>query len=361
MGKAKIAIVFQSGGECGGPYISHKRIMESSLKEKYELIPLYFPKGRMGIFCPGFIKEVRRQIRIMDPDLIQIPGLQLVGFHMMVAAVLEKRKTVLAVHGSSSEAVEFSKLKKFVMEVLEKQTLNCATGIYAVSRYVENWRILKKFQNKCYGTIFNLPQTGNWKKRDLRKELGISPKDLVIVSTGRITREKGYENFWKVLEKTGMAPDRKVIIAGDGDYLEDMKAEVYRCGWGNHVFFTGFITDIENVLAAGDIFMILSLHETFCMSLLEACQQGLPCIATDVGGIPEIICNNENGFLVRKNDIAGTVRALKQLMENEKLRLQMGRKAKERAETVFSGQRITAQLDRMYQSLIYGSQNKRLK
>lgn len=352
MGKIRIAMVFQLGGECGGPYISHKRIMESCLKEKYEIVPLFFPKGSMGIFCPGFIREVRRQIRMIDPDIIQIPGLQLVGFHMMVAAVLEKRKTALAIHGSSSEALEFSRLKRIVMSILEDLTLKYATSIYVVSRYVENWEMLKKYQKKCFGTIYNLPQSVKSPKRDIRTELGIRREDIVIVSTGRITREKGYENFLKVLMELEMASDIKVVIAGDGDYLEEMKAESGRRVWGQNVFFLGYRTDIDSVLAAGDIFMILSLHETLCMSLMEACQQGLPCIATDVGGIPEIICNNENGFLVKKNDIEGTVNVLKRLLEDKQLRLRMGAKAKKRIDEIFTSEKIINQLDDMYQNMI---------
>ena len=50
--KPTIAMGFKRGGECGGPYISHKRIMGSALREKYRFETLYFPDGRMGIFCP---------------------------------------------------------------------------------------------------------------------------------------------------------------------------------------------------------------------------------------------------------------------------------------------------------------------
>lgn len=350
--KPKIAMGFKRDGECGGPYVCHKRIMESELQKKYKFEALYFPEGRMGIFCPKLVKEVRNQIREINPDIIQIPGLQLLGFHMMVAAVLEKKKTVLVIHGSSTEAIELSIIKKYIVAVLENITLKWATRVYAVSRYVEGWKIVEKHKKKCYGTIYNLPQTEKCAKNNLREELGIAQDDVVIVSTGRITREKGYENLLEVIVQMDIQSNVKVILAGDGDYLNEMQRKVCEKGLEKSVFFLGYRKDISNVLEAGDIFIILTLHETLCMSILEACQHSLPCVATNVGGIPEIINDRENGLLVKPYDNMAAVRALKLLISDRQLRLDMGKRAKENIEKVFSEKKIIQQLDELYKELI---------
>lgn len=352
MKKPRIAMGFKEGDEKGGSYISHKKIMESELREKYDIEAVYFPEGRIGIFCPKSVKKVRNQIREIDPDIVQIPGLQLLGFHMMIAATLEKKKTVLAIHGSSLEAIEFSKIKKIIIAILERLTVKWASRIYTVSKYVENWKIVEKYREKCYGTIYNLPSLGKCEKRDVREELGITQDDIVIVSTGRIIREKGYENLIKIILQMEICSNIKFVLAGEGDYLNEMKRKVHENKLEKNVFFLGFREDVSNVLEAGDIFVILTLHETLCMSLLEACQHGLPCVATNVGGISEIINDKESGLLVEPSDIAGAIQALELLINDRILRMNMGKCAKETVERVFSANAIMNQLDGLYQGLL---------
>jgi len=350
--KPIIAMGFKAGGENGGPYVSHKRIMESKLQEKYDIRPLYFPEGRMGLFCPKYVKEVRKAIGEMNPDIVQIPGLQLLGFHMMVAALLEKKKTIMVVHGSSREAQGFSKIKKFILMLLEEFSLYHATKIYTVSEYVSGWDVLKKYKKKCYGTIYNLSQKKDYEPQNIREQLGINKDDLVIVSTGRIVKEKGYDNLLFVIRELHLDSHAKFIIAGEGDYLNEMKEKIKLWHLEKQVFFLGYRNDIENVLDAANIFVLLSKHETLCISVLEACKHGIACVSTDVGGIPEIINNDKTGILVDCNNVIDAVQAIKLLMSNTQKRNEMGACAQKYVSEKFSEDKIIAQLDDLYRSLL---------
>lgn len=352
--KPTIAMGFKCGGENGGPYISHKRIMESTLGEKYNIVPLYFPEGRMGVFCPGHIKQVRQEIRRINPEIVQIPGLQLLGFHMMIAAILEKRKTVLVVHGSSIESTQISRAKKFVLNLLEDYSLRKATCVYGVSEYVRSWAKLRKYKDKCFGTIYNLVQEKKSTPKDIRKELNIDDKDIVIVSTGRVVREKGYDTLLDVLEKMELPNNVKLVVAGDGDYLQKMRERISQNGLSNQVFLLGYREDVDNILRAGDFFVLLTLHETLSISLLEACQHGLPCVATKVGGVPEVVKNNYNGFLVEPRDLEAIQEVIWKLIRDIELRRKMSENARLHIKQTFATEKILEQLDSMYQMLLNG-------
>ena len=101
-----------------------------------------------------------------------------------------------------------------------------------------------------------------------------------------------------------------------------------------------------------DVFIICTKHETLCISLLEAAAVGLPLIATDVGGIPEIITSGENGILVKNGDICGFKNGIEQLASDPVLRVQMGTKAKESVLDKFSPARIEKKLDELYSKVL---------
>ena len=134
-----IMIAFREGSENGGPYNSHLRIMESRLKEKYRFVPLIVPGGKMGLFNVKIIKSLVSQIRKVQPDAVQIVGLELIGYYLSVACrIAGVKNIILAIHGSTTEAIEFNKnpLKKWLMEQLEIFTLRTATCTYGVSEYL---------------------------------------------------------------------------------------------------------------------------------------------------------------------------------------------------------------------------------
>ena len=351
--KPKIALTFRKGGENGGPYNSHKRIMESSLSDKYEFVQLFVPRARV-LVTPWGMKAFVKEIKLMKPQLVQVTGLQLEGFLTMIACKLAKVKTLLAIHGSSTEALGIGPFRRWRASIIEKWTIQNADGIFGVSDYVSGWEICEKAK-KHFGTIYNIPFDAKKQKacptEDLRKILNIKPDDIVIVSTGRITCDKGYDVFWKTIQEMGHSDNVKYVIAGDGDYKKLWENEVAEKGFENEVFLLGYRSDIANILDCADIFMICTKHETLCMSLLEAANASLPLIATNIGGIPEII-EDGCGLLVDNKDVSGFCMALKTLINDSALRKKLGTNAHKIASTKFKTDKIINRLDEVYYSLL---------
>lgn len=335
--------------------MSHLRILQSSLAGKYEFAPLWVPPApelRSLRGMSAFVREIKR----MRPDIVHYAGLQMEGYLVSTALVLAGvKRSVLAVHGSSCEAIEFPGYKKAIMRVLEAVTLRRAPACYGVSEYVLGWDAVRKNARRCYGCIYNLPhqaEMGSFRQL-IRRELDIPDDAVVIVSTGRVTREKGFD---KVLDAFREVNDlgAMLVVVGGGQYLETMRARVRELGLQDSVVFTGYRADVHRILSAADIFTLLSMHETLGNSIIEAGAESLPVVATNVGGIPEIVHHEWNGLLVEVGDANGAATALKRLIGDAALRSLMGERARENIQTRFSESVITGQIDALYRGLLSG-------
>lgn len=351
--KNKIMITFQEGMKNGGPYVSHERIMYN-LKNEYDFFPLYIQPGRIGLFNRKLQHSLVEQIRQCDPDIIHIHGLQLVGYQLMKAAKKMHKKTVLVVRGSTLEAINFPKFKKLIVSWCEKYTLKNANIVYGVSEYVCNWKIVKKYARNLYGCIYNFPNTydTDFNKHAIRLELKINDDDIVIVSTGRITKEKGFEDLCSAIIKWRPNENIKFIVVGDGEYINEFKDRIDNAGMNKQVFTLGYRSDIKNILAASDIFTICTHHETLCNSILEAQFQGLPVVATNVGGIPEIIMSGQNGYLFDIGDINAIIDNLVSLVTNSKKRQAMSKTSKYIMQIKFSDFDIKYKILDVYEQVL---------
>lgn len=347
--KPLILVAMRNGGENGGPYVSHKRIMESSLNHKYDFRCILTPRAR-NLINPFGMHKLVKEIRSNNPDLVQVAGLQLEGFFTMIACKLAKVKTVLAIHGSVCESLSINRVKKFLFYLLEKFTVNSADIVYGVSDYVSSWKICKK--NNYFGTIYNITNFSNFSNISVREKMNFSDDDIVIVSTGRINIEKGYDILWETIKKIGKNNNFKYVIAGEGDYKKEFQKNIVDNGYEDKVFLVGFLDDVSTILNGADIFVICTKHETLCISLLEAANAGLPLIASNVGGIPEIIDDGKEGYLISELTADEFAKKIVYLSNNKKIRDKMGKNAKIKLDKKFSENNITSKLDELYSKIL---------
>lgn len=354
--KKKVMISFREGGENGGPNNSHKRIVESKLNEKYDFIPLYIPKGHLGIFNVKVIKKMAADIKRNNPDIVHFTGLELVGWYGMLACKFAGVKnTLMVIRGSTEEAIAFNKniLKKYIIKFIEYLTLKNTAYVYGVSEYIGTWKKVKKYAKNYCGHIYNLPlnedkiETYN---QSFREELGIDKDDIVIASAGRITKEKGYEILKNVILNGDWDKNIHFVIVGDGNYLDEMKSELnnLRC----NVHFTGFRNDVGKILKESDLFVLCTLHETLCNSVIEASQNGLPVVASKVGGIPEIIADGKSGFLVDPGDESGFIEKINILLNDIELRDRIGNEGTSVIERKFNYNSIINSIDDLYREIL---------
>ena len=345
-----ILVALREGGENGGPFVSHKRIMESELRDKYDFQPLMVPRARKLINPLGMFKFVRT-IKKFKPSVVHIAGLQLEGFLPLLACKLSGSKTILAIHGSSKEALSIKGVKRKIYEAMEVYTVKHADIVYGVSDYVSSWEICK-LSKKYFGTIYNITNFEDVPQSSIRDIMGFSKEDVVIVSTGRIITEKGYDVLWDTIKRIGKRQNVKYVIAGEGAYKEEFENNISEAGYEKQVYLIGYQSDIASVLNEADVFIICTKHETLSISLLEAAFAELPLVATNVGGIPEIINDGQNGYLVENLNVNEFAKKLTELIDNSDLRKEFGKKAKKTIENKFSRDSILKRIDDVYQMIL---------
>lgn len=348
-----IMISFREGGENGGPYNSHKRIMESELKNKYKFVPLILPKGRLGILNPKVTISLIKQIKKHKPHAIHFTGLELSGFHVALACkIIGFKNTILAVHGSTNESMYYSKkfLKQKVIIFLERLTLDWSKKIFTVSDYVSSWKTIEG-TSKNFGTIYNIVEDNSEIKYDLRKEIDLKKSDIVIVSTGRIEIEKGFGLIEKIIKKTNDLKNIKYVIVGEGNYLNQMKINLKSEIQNKNVHFMGYREEVHSILNSCDVFLLPSYHETLCMSLAEARIKGLILLGSNVGGIPEIIDNKGNGFLFEVNECRDYIKLIKKISLEEKYYNSLKNQVSKVDNGKFSTNNILSKLDQLYEEM----------
>jgi glycosyltransferase involved in cell wall biosynthesis len=144
-------------------------------------------------------------------------------------------------------------------------------------------------------------------------------------------------------------PNAILAIAGRGELEHQLKAAARRFDVADRIFFLGFRHDIPRVMRAFDVFLLPSLREALPLALLEAMASARPVIASNAGGIPEVIGDSGCAILVKPGDREGLARAMTRLYEMSPAeRGEMGRRGRERVVSQFSAERMIHQYEELF-------------
>ena len=329
----------------GGPYVATKNIMTSFLNEDFEFKEILYENSLGRFIRWKRIKNLKHQIQEIKPDSIIINGLQLSGFHVCIASLLAGVKSrIITIHGSSLEAMGLPWHKRKLLFAIEYLSLLFCTSFYGVSKYASTISATRWFRNKNRGFVYNVPTAiAPVESTFSRAQLGFKQSDVIVSSSGRITKDKGYEHLSKVI-KNITDDNLKFIIIGDSNYLDELKTDLAKEIAHGRVILTGFSKDVYKYLNISDIFVLPTLHETLSVSLLEAAAVSLPLISCNVGGVPEVIENNVNGLLVEPGDIEAMQKAIETLAADEQLRHRMGSASLKHLHNVFNSTKSLGRL-----------------
>ena len=193
------------------------------------------------------------------------------------------------------------------------------------------------------GTVLNGVPDPSGDGKALRASLGLTHSDVLLVAVGNLIERKGHAVLLKALAEirsTDPDLDWHVAIAGEGverPALERLAAEP---GLVGRVHLLGHRSDVPDVLAAADIFVMPSIWEGLPLAVLEAMFAGCAVVASDVSGIPEAIPTPEVGRLVPPGDATALAVALRPLLREARLRQDLGNAARTRAREHFTVQRM---------------------
>ncbi|MCY2995550.1 MAG: glycosyltransferase family 4 protein [Planctomycetota bacterium] len=187
----------------------------------------------------------------------------------------------------------------------------------------------------------------------LRVALGLQPSAFVVGFVGRLSSEKGVTYLLQAL--AGLQSSRPEIVAiviGDGPLAEPLRREAERRGVAERVRFVGYQLDIARWLSAVDVAVFPSLYEGLPVALVEAMRQGIPVIASDVDGVPEVVHPEQTGILTPAGDVAALQAAMMRLADARDLGRQLAQNARVLADRMFSPERIGRELRALYGELL---------
>ncbi|MBX3730363.1 MAG: glycosyltransferase family 4 protein [Candidatus Sumerlaeia bacterium] len=187
----------------------------------------------------------------------------------------------------------------------------------------------------------------------VRSELGVSDVDPVIVTVGRLVPVKGHDVLLDAVaeaHRRGVRPH--VVLVGDGPLRMALEQQGRALGLERYVHLVGETVEPERWLAAGDLFVLPSRSEGLPNALLEAMAHGLPCIATRVGGIPEVASHEDCVLLMPAEDSHALAEALVRLCQDTDHARALGERARRVAARRFGMERMIQRTLEFYQQLI---------
>ncbi len=249
-------------------------------------------------------------------------------------------------------------------------------------------RRIRVIYNGIDPDAFPCGDAGRAARAEARRALGIRDGESVILQVARFHPVKDHATairaFVRVLEEGRVTPsgvrvssfsqggsvhgpghgpghepadtwrhrDARLVLVGDGEEGAAIRGLVEQFGLGGRVQFLGARDDVPSLLPAADVFLLTSLSEGISITLLEAMAAGLPIVATQVGGNPEVVEHGYNGLLAQRGDDAGLANNLLTLLRDPHLRQRMGDAGRARLLERFTRQQMHDGYARVYEQAL---------
>ena len=191
------------------------------------------------------------------------------------------------------------------------------------------------------------------KNKGLREELGIDNHSLLIGMVSCFKPQKSPQDFIRLAFLVNkVIPKLKFLLVGDGVLRKKIERLISKFNLEDKLILTGWRDDVPRILSAIDIFVLTSLWEGLPISVLEAMAASLPVVATNTGGITEIILEGKTGFLVSPGDVNHMAKKLTKLLEDEELRSKIGQEVKDSLGNDFLIENMVRNTESLYWGLI---------
>ncbi len=194
---------------------------------------------------------------------------------------------------------------------------------------------------------------------EIRQQIGARRDSVVVGTVGRVHAGKGPIYLIEAIERlTRQGLPVKGLIVGDGPELESLRQLVIARNLTDSVILPGFCQEVGPYYSAMDIFVVPSLKESMPLTALEAMAMRRPIIASNVGGLPDVIKDGQNGLLVPPADSEALAAAIEKLMADRNLSEKLAGCGRETVVQKFSAEAMTRQLENVFQETIEESKSR---
>jgi len=361
----KIAWLVTRGDSIGGAQIHVRDLALQAHRDGHDVLVLTGIAGALtdqldaaGIrtrVCLGMLREISPQkdwaaiqalrtiLREEAPDLLSTHSSK-AGVIGRIAANREHIPVLFTAHGWAFTG-GVPQPKRLIYRVIERALAPLASRIICVSEYDRTLGIAAGMGAGRLVTIHNgmpdLPAN--------RRAVPDHGQTIRAVMTARFDRQKDHETLFRALLDV---PNLQLDLIGDGPDRPRIEQLLQRLGLSDRVNILGQRTDVADLLAAANLFVLSSHWEGFPRSTLEAMRAGLPVIVSDVGGAAEAVIIGETGFIVPPADRDALVVALRTLANDPDMRVRMGQAGRQRYEKDFTFDRMYAETTALYDDVL---------
>jgi glycosyltransferase involved in cell wall biosynthesis len=282
-----------------------------------------------GLRRPWHLAGIRRYLREVQPAIVHT-FLLTASLYGRLAAMLEHVPIVIGTE------VNIYERKRPHHILAERLLMNRTDRVIVSARSVREFYVRQIHADPAkIDVIYNAVDWSMLQPAELpgararmRESLGLAADVKLAGVIARLTEQKGHRFLFEALAAPALA-DVHLLVVGDGDLRDSLRAEAGRLGVASRVHFLGARRDLGDLLAAIDVFAMPSLWEGLPLSLILAMGAALPVVATAVAGIPEVVAPGETGWLVPPADAPALVRALSEVFRDRDRAAAIGRAARE--------------------------------
>lgn len=311
-------------------------------------VPFVLLGKRRGI-DPGLVRRLASLVREYNIDLLHAHN-QGAMFYCGLAGLLTRIPAIYTRHGASfGRSRRHQRLSRLASAMARRVV---CVGQDALEVTLKRDRVPRAKARLIYNGA-DLDRFGRDTRlgAEVRAELGIGLESPVVMSVGRLSPEKDQVGMVRAMAQV---PDTWLVLVGEGEERGAIEAEAEALGISNRVILTGVRRDVARLLCAADVFALSSLSEGVSIAALEAMAAGLPMVATNVGGNPEIVRPGVTGLLVEPGEPRELATALGELLADPERARSMGRAGRALAEERFSLRAMVGAYCDLYREVVQG-------
>ena len=333
--------------------------------EKYGVEPVLLPEMKRE---PNFksdriaLKKIKSIIKGFKPDIVHTHASKAGALGRKAAISCKVPVIVHTFHGHVFHSY-FGKIKTAIFKNIERYLARKSSGIIAISKIqkeelCEIHKIAPKSKIRVIPLGFDLQlfqENYEDNRQNIRDRYKIDNQTIAIAIVGRITAIKDHHFFLDVIQALHKDCKKKIkiFIVGDGDMKNEIEQRLIPMrNIGIDVSLTSWIYNIAEFNAGMDIMCLTSKNEGTPVSLIEAQASNLPVVTTEVGGVADIVEQNETGFIIPRTNKGEFVTKLQLLVENDELRKKMKLKGWQNVYQKYSYQRLAKDMESYYQELL---------
>ncbi|MCF4102660.1 glycosyltransferase family 4 protein [Gillisia sp. M10.2A] len=331
-----------------GLYKNSENILSVENAAHYDLI-----NSKTGSFSVELVRKLIKLVKQTKPDVIQCNGSDTLKYMVAASFILPKTPIVYRNISMISEWVSVGFKKKIYKQIFRKVDHVTSVGEEAISDFIKTFNYPKDKTTVIRRGIPIKEVNKQQESHKLKKQLHLSTKDNIVIHIGNFSPEKNHEFLLDIFEDLKILDSTiKLVCVGDGVLFDHINNEITKRKLRDTVFLLGFRKDIPELLASSDCFVLVSKVEGVPGVILEAGSQYVPSVATNVGGVCEVLMNGKTGYIIDNFNKKDFKHTLLKIINDKELKTELGSNAYKLVVEEFNPLSNAQKFEKLYLSLI---------